>query len=130
MTLTEVIWLNLSPSTTLANAGGNVDGVGGDTPLPEDVGHLRKFFGKNRLPNILLIIADDIGIDVTTGMYPDLLDDIYDLYINHDPDPHPNAGDIYGNPASTPVLNNLASEGYSFFPVHGLSRSVLPHVVQ
>ena len=94
----------------------DVDGVGGvDT---DDVAHFAGFFGGSytvtaRRPNILLIIADDIGIDVTSDMYPGLLDEIYDLYLNHDP-AHPQANNIYGNPASIPVLTGLAQEGMVF----------------
>jgi arylsulfatase A-like enzyme len=89
----------------------NVDGVGG--VAPQDVVHFAKFFGTSRLPNILLIIADDVGLDVTTGMYPGLLDNIYNLYINHSP-PHPGASNIVRNPASTPQLDRLAREGRVF----------------
>ena len=63
-----------SPSDPKAD----VDGVGGVTPA--DVAHFAKFFGKSRLPNILLIIADDVGMDVTTDMYPDLITDLLALY--------------------------------------------------
>lgn len=33
-----------------------------------------------RRPNILLIIADDVGMDVTTDMYPGLIDDLVAKY--------------------------------------------------
>ena len=32
--------------------------------------------GKSPRPNILLIIGDDIGIDVTSDMYPGLIDSL------------------------------------------------------
>ena len=63
-----------SPSDPKAD----VDGVGGVTPA--DVAHFAKFFGKSRLPNILLIIADDVGMDVTTNLYPGLITDLLALY--------------------------------------------------
>jgi hypothetical protein len=41
----------------------------------------------SRHPNILLIISDDIGLDVTTNMYPGLVDDLVRKYgpegLNH-----------------------------------------------
>jgi hypothetical protein len=30
----------------------------------------------NRRPNILLVIMDDVGMDVTTDMYPGLIDEV------------------------------------------------------
>ena len=95
----------------------NVDGVG-DVDS-DDVAHFAGFYGGTyaisaRRPNILLIIADDIGIDVTTDMYPGLITDLLALYgpEGHD---NPNYLNIDGNPASTPVLNGLAQEGMSIF---------------
>jgi arylsulfatase A-like enzyme len=94
----------------------NVDGVG-DVDS-DDVAHFAGFYGGTyaisaRRPNILLIIADDIGIDVTTDMYPGLITDLLALYgpEGHD---NPNYLNIDGNPASTPVLNGLAQEGMRF----------------
>jgi len=69
--------------------------------------------GPSRRPNILLIIGDDIGMDVTTDMYPGLIDALVKQYgpqgLNH-----PNYRAIQGHPASTPVLDQLASQGMSF----------------
>jgi arylsulfatase A-like enzyme len=68
---------------------------------------------QNRPPNILLIIMDDIGFDVTTDMYPGLIDDLTKKYgpagLNH-----PKAGTIKGSPASTPNLDKLAKQGMVF----------------
>jgi arylsulfatase A-like enzyme len=67
----------------------------------------------SRRPNILLIIGDDIGMDVTTDMYPGLIDRLAEQYgpKGHN---HPNAQAIKGRPASTPVLDDLAKQGMSF----------------
>src|SRR5262245_28148100 len=69
--------------------------------------------GTNRPPNILLIIADDVGLDVTTDMYPGLISDLVKKYgpegLNH-----PNYRAIDGSPASTPNLDRLAKEGMVF----------------
>src|SRR5215467_7856942 len=69
--------------------------------------------GPSAHPNILLIIGDDIGMDVTTDMYPGLVDALVRQYgpqgLNH-----PNYKTIQGHPASTPVLDELASQGMSF----------------
>lgn len=69
--------------------------------------------GPSSHPNILLIIGDDIGMDVTTDMYPGLIDALVKQYgpqgLNH-----PNYKAIQGHPASTPVLSQLASQGMSF----------------
>lgn len=64
-------------------------------------------------PNILLIIADDVGLDVTTNMYPGLIDDLVERYgpAGHD---HPDYEKIAGKPASTPVLEDLARQGMVF----------------
>lgn len=68
--------------------------------------------GTNR-PNILFIITDDIGMDVTTDMYPGLIDGLVERYgpkgLNH-----PNAAAIDGKPASTPVLAEFARNGMTF----------------
>jgi len=67
----------------------------------------------SRHPNILLIISDDIGLDVTTNMYPGLVDDLVKKYgpegLNH-----PNYKAIKGHPASTPVLEQIARQGMVF----------------
>ena len=64
-------------------------------------------------PNILLIIADDVGLDVTTSMYPGLIDDLAEQY---GPSGHGHADfeKIVGKPASTPVLDDLARAGMVF----------------
>jgi arylsulfatase A-like enzyme len=66
-----------------------------------------------RPPNILLIISDDIGMDVTTNMYPGLVDDLVKKYgpegLNH-----PNYQAIKGRPASTPALDQIARQGMVF----------------
>ena len=64
-------------------------------------------------PNILLIIADDVGLDVTADMYPGLVDDLVEQYgsAGHD---HADYEQIAGKPASTPVLEELAREGMVF----------------
>jgi len=64
-------------------------------------------------PNILLIIGDDIGIDVTTDMYPGLIDSLSKQYgpAGHN---HPKYADIKGRPASTPNLDALARAGMRF----------------
>ena len=78
--------------------------------------------GKSPRPNILLIIGDDIGIDVTTDMYPGLIDSLIKQYgpSGHN---HPNYQMIKGRPASTPTLNRLATGGHEVHP--GLGKSVL-----
>jgi arylsulfatase A-like enzyme len=69
--------------------------------------------GKARRPNILLIIGDDIGLDVTSDMYPGLIDSLVKQYgpSGHN---HPNYQMIKGRPASTPTLNSLAKAGMRF----------------
>lgn len=64
-------------------------------------------------PNILLIVSDDIGTDVTSDMYPGLIDG---LVARYGPSGlgHPDFGAIAGNPASTPNLNTLARRGMRF----------------
>lgn len=66
-----------------------------------------------RKPNILLIISDDIGMDVTTNMYPGLIDGLVARYgpsgLNH-----PQYSAIAGHPASTPNLNSLARQAMIF----------------
>ena len=93
------------------NPGADVDGVGG--VLSADVGHFAKFFGKSRLPNILLIIADDVGMDVVSDMYPGLIDDLLEMYDKPGFDAD-KLGRIAGTPASTPVLDSLAQQGMRF----------------
>lgn len=69
--------------------------------------------GKSPRPNILLMIGDDIGIDVTSDMYPGLIDSLVKQYgpSGHN---HPNYQMIKGRPASTPTLNSLAQAGMRF----------------
>lgn len=64
-------------------------------------------------PNILLIIADDVGQDVTTGMYPGLIDRLKKQY---GPKGHnnPDYKKIDGTPASTPVMNRFARQAMTF----------------
>jgi arylsulfatase A-like enzyme len=64
-------------------------------------------------PNILLIIADDVGMDVTTDMYPGLIENLNKKYgpSGHN---HPDFKAIKGSPASTPRLDKLAREGMVF----------------
>ena len=66
-----------------------------------------------RHPNILLIIGDDFGVDVTSDMYSGLIDGLLKQYgpsgLNH-----PDYQAIKGKPASTPVLDNFARQGMTF----------------
>ena len=64
-------------------------------------------------PNILLIISDDIGMDVTTGMYPGMIDSLVEQYGPSGLD-HPDYREIDGRPASTPTLDALAQQSLSF----------------
>lgn len=68
---------------------------------------------EKKQPNILLIIADDFGMDVTSDMYPGLINDLEKKY---GPSGHNHAGykSIRGLPASTPRLDKLSSEGMIF----------------
>jgi arylsulfatase A-like enzyme len=68
---------------------------------------------KSPRPNILLIIGDDIGIDVTTNMYPGLIDSLTKQY-GPSGHKHPDYGQINGRPASTPTLNTLSKAGMRF----------------
>jgi arylsulfatase A-like enzyme len=64
-------------------------------------------------PNILLIIADDVGLDVSTSMYPGLVRSVARHYgpegLNH-----PGYRAIQGRPASLPNLDRLARQGMAF----------------
>jgi len=64
-------------------------------------------------PNILLIISDDIGMDVTTDMYPGLIDDLTRQYGPSERN-HPDYKKIAGKQASTPVLDRFARQGMRF----------------
>src|SRR5690606_23444753 len=63
-------------------------------------------------PNILLIISDDIGTDVTSNMYPGLIDSLVEQY-GPSGHAHPDYAQIDGRPASTPTLDALARDGMS-----------------
>jgi arylsulfatase A-like enzyme len=69
--------------------------------------------GPSRRPNILLVIADDIGMDVLSNIYPGMIDT---LVKNYGPSGrnHPDYSKIDGKPASTPVLDKLAVQGMRF----------------
>src|ERR1039458_8851246 len=58
--------------------------------------------GNAKRPNILLIIGDDIGIDVTSDMYPGLIDSL-DKQYGPSGYNHPNYKMINGRSASTPT---------------------------
>ena len=64
-------------------------------------------------PNILLIIADDVGMDHTPGMYPGMTDSLVEQYgpngLNH-----PDYKKIDGHPASTPHLDAFAEDAMVF----------------
>ena len=64
-------------------------------------------------PNILLVVLDDVGLDMTTGILPGEVDRMVEKYgpngLNH-----PNYTRIEGAPASTPVLNALAQQSLVF----------------
>jgi arylsulfatase A-like enzyme len=64
-------------------------------------------------PNILLVIMDDVGLDVTTGMYPGLIDGLEKQY-GASGRKHPKATAIKGRPASTPNLDKFARQGMVF----------------
>lgn len=100
-----------------ATSNANAD-VNGDSFVDSgDVAHFASFFGtsySSRRPNILLIIADDVGMDLTTNAYPGL---ITDLVAKYGPDGwnNSNYSRIDRNPASLPVLTDrLAAQGMVF----------------
>jgi arylsulfatase A-like enzyme len=64
-------------------------------------------------PNILLIIADDVGLDTASGMYPGLIERLTEAY-GPDGRNHPEYRRIAGHPASTPVLDGFARQGMVF----------------
>jgi len=95
--------------------------VNGDAAVDSgDVAHFAGFYGASysitaRRPNILLIIGDDIGFDVTTDMYPGLIDDLLDKYGEDGLDfSADKLAKIDGTPASTPILDSLAQKGMRF----------------
>jgi len=69
--------------------------------------------GKPGRPNILLVIADDVGMDATTNMYPGMIAELVKQYgpsgLNH-----ADYRKIDGKPASTPVLDKFARQGMRF----------------
>ena len=69
--------------------------------------------GPPRRPNILLIIGDDFGMDVTSDMYPGLIDGLVEQYGPSGLD-NPSYQRIKGHPASTPTLDELARQGMRF----------------
>jgi arylsulfatase A-like enzyme len=74
-----------------------------------DLAGFAGFFGGTyslRPPNILLIIADDVGLDATTNLYPGLIDALKTKYNN---------SNVQGTPASLPNLTDrLATQGMVF----------------
>lgn len=69
--------------------------------------------GTGRPPNILFVISDDVGLDVTTGMYPGLIEGLAKQYGPAGRN-HPGHQTITGKPASTPNLDQLARQGMVF----------------
>ena len=69
-----------------------------------------------RAPNILLIISDDVGLDMNTGMYPGLVQAVARQYGPQGRN-HPGYGVIEGHPASTPNLDRFARQGTAFSQV-------------
>lgn len=82
------------------------------TILAQEIAHESSSSSAKR-PNILLIISDDIGVDVTSDMYPGLIDNLLKQY-GPDGLNHPNYKSIAGKQASTPSLNKLAQQGMAF----------------
>jgi arylsulfatase A-like enzyme len=68
-------------------------------------------------PNILFIISDDVGLDVSTGMYPGMVEQLVEHY-GPDGLNHPGYQSIAGAPASTPVLAEFARQGLVFSNVY------------
>lgn len=64
-------------------------------------------------PNILLIISDDVGLDVSTTMYPGLVEAVSRQY-GPQGLKHPGHAAIQGRPASMPNLDRLARQGVVF----------------
>lgn len=73
----------------------------------------KKSDAPEKKPNILLIISDDFGMDVTSNMNPGLIDDLDKKYGPSGYN-HPDYKAIKGLPASTPRLDKLAKEGMFF----------------
>ncbi len=68
-------------------------------------------------PNILFIISDDVGLDVSTSMYPGMVEQMVQHYGPEGLD-HPSYQSIDGAPASTPVLAEFARQGLVFSNVY------------
>jgi len=64
-------------------------------------------------PNILLIISDDVGLDMSTGMYPGMIEQLVSQY-GPEGFNHPEWQKIDGHPASTPNLDAFAQQGMRF----------------
>ncbi len=64
-------------------------------------------------PNILFVVLDDVGTDMTTGVLPGEIDRMLAQY-GPDGLNHPNFANIDGGPASTPVLDSLAMQSLVF----------------
>ena len=65
---------------------------------------------QNSSPNILLIMADDMGIEAATECYPNLISDTMDKYSALS-----NFNDIDGNSASIPnITNKICAQGMIF----------------
>jgi arylsulfatase A-like enzyme len=90
------------------NPNANVNGDGSVNEA--DVAHFAGFFGSTfspRPPNILLIIADDVGVDVTSNLYSNLIDQLEAMYGT--------GVGVRGKPASLPNLTDrLATQGTVF----------------
>ena len=109
----DVDGMDLYDFLTAYSAGdpaANVDGVGdidsGDVAaFAEDFGIT--YSTSKAKPNILILIADDIGIDVTTDLYPGFIEELEFMY-----------GDdsgVRGKPASMPqVKDKIAQQGMVF----------------
>lgn len=69
--------------------------------------------GASRRPNILFVIADDIGMDVMSNMYPGMIENLVKKYGPSGRN-HPDYRKIDGKPASTPVLEKFSSQGMRF----------------
>jgi arylsulfatase A-like enzyme len=67
----------------------------------------------SRRPNILFVIADDIGMDVMSNLYPGMIDNLVKTYGPAGRN-HPDYRKIDGKPASTPVLDKFARQGMRF----------------
>lgn len=69
-----------------------------------------------RRPNILLIIADDVGLDMSTTMYPGLIEQLARQY-GPEGLKHPRHQMIQGLPPATPNLDKFARQGLVFTSV-------------